>query len=299
MPEGQYQLAQIQYMDALEIAAQQMDSKLAPLMMQGSHKGKAVSPVDRLESFEMDEVTGRYEPVGRGETEFERRWVSPRSFDKRIVMDKKDLLETLKDPTSTYVEAMQAARARKKDSLCAAAFFADAKIGISGDETVSWATEGASNIVLQTVGSGSSASGFNFKKLREAIRILGENEVPDTEQIYVGLTANQIDKLYDEAIFVSSEHNKEALDAISDGKVTRLLGAYFVKTQRLTTDGDGYTRVPVWTKKGMHFGMWDDVYLDISPDKSLKMHPNAIYMAQSFNATRIDPKRVVEIKCAV
>ena len=60
MAEGQYQLAQIQYKDAIELAAQQMDSVLAPLFTQGSYKGKAVSPVDRLESFEMDEVTGRY-----------------------------------------------------------------------------------------------------------------------------------------------------------------------------------------------------------------------------------------------
>lgn len=297
MAEGQYQLAQIQYMDALELAAQQMDSVLAPLMEQGSHKGKSVSPVDRLESFEMDEVVGRYEPVGRGETEFERRWIAPRSFDKRLVMDKKDLLDTLKDPTSTYVQAMQAARARKKDSLCAAAFFGDAKIGIDGGTNVAWATEGANQIVLQTVGS-TAASGFNFKKLREAIRILRANEIPASEQVYVAITANQIDKLYDEALVVSSEHNKEALNAVSDGKVTRLLGAYFVLTERLETDGSGYTRVPVWTKKGMHFGMWDDVYLDIAPDKTLKMHPNAIYMAQSFNAARIDPKRVVEIKCA-
>lgn len=299
MAEGQYQLAQIQYKDAIELAAQQMDSVLAPLFTQGSYKGKAVSPVDRLESFEMDEVTGRYEPVGRGETEFERRWIAPRMFDKRIVMDKKDLLDTLKDPQSSYVQAMQAALMRKKDSRSANAFFADAKIGIAGDETVTWASEGANQIVLQTVGSGANPSGFNFAKLRAAIKIIRGNEVPTNEQIYVALTANQIDKLYDEAIFVSNEHNKEALDAVSDGKVTRLLGAYFVMTERLEVDGSGYTRVPMWTKKGMHFGTWDDMYLDISPDKTLKGHPDAIYMMASFNATRIDPKRVVEIKCAV
>lgn len=299
MAEGQYQLEQIQYKDSLVLAAQQMDSKLAPLFTQGSYKGKAVSPVDRLAAFEMDEVTGRYQPVGRGESDFERRWISPRYFDKRIVLDAIDALETLKDPQSTYVMGMQAARARKKDTLAANAFFADAKIGTAGDTTVTWASEGANQIVPQTVGSGASASGFNFAKLRAAIKILRANEIPDTEPVYVALTANQIDKLYDEAIVISSEHNKEALNAISDGKITRLLGAYFVLTERLEVDGSGYTRIPVWTRNGMAWGEWDSPYLDIDRDKTLAGHPIAIYMKQAFNGARIDPKRVVEIKAAV
>lgn len=298
MAEGQYQLQQIQYKDALVLAAQQMDSKLAPLFQQGSYKGKAVSPVDRLSAFEMDEVTGRYEPIGRGESEFERRWISPRYFDKRIVLDSIDALETLKDPQSSYVQSMQAARARKKDSLAAAAFFGDAKIGVAGDTTVTWASEGANQIVLQTVGSGSTASGFNLRKLREAIKIMRKNEIPENEAIYVGITANQIDKLYDEPLITSSLSNREALNAVADGKITRLLGAYFVLTERLELDGSGYRRVPVWTRDGMAWGDWDSPYLDIDKDKTLKGHPVAIYMKQAFNATRIDPKRVVEIKCA-
>lgn len=297
MAEGQYQLQQIQYKDALVLAAQQTDSKLAPLFTQGSYKGKAVSPVDRLESFEMDEVTGRYEPIGRGESEFERRWISPRYFDKRIVLDSIDALETLKDPQSSYVQSMQAARARKKDALAAAAFFGDAKIGVSGDTTKTWATEGAKQIVLQTVGSGATASGFNLMKLRAAIKILRKNEIPENEAIYIGINADQIDKLYDEPTVINSLSNREALNAVSDGKITRLMGAYFVLTERLETDGS-YRRVPVWTRAGMAWGEWDSPYLDIDRDKTIKGHPIAIYMKQAFNAARIDPKRVVEIKCA-
>lgn len=299
MAEGQYQLQQIQYKDSLEIAAQQVESKLAPLFMQSTYKGKAVSPVDRLDSFEMDDVTGRYQPVGRGESNFQRRWNFPKYFSKRIVLDGIDALESLKNPQSSYVENMQAARARKKDNFAVSAFFGDAKIGISGEETVTWATEGANQIVLQTAGSGATASGFNFKKLREAVKIIRQNEIPDSEQIFCALTANQIDKLYDEAVVISSEHNKEALNAISDGKVTRLLNVYFVLSERLALDGDGYTRVPVWTRKAMDWGTWDAPYLDIDRDKTLEFHPIAIYMKEACNAARIDPKRLVEIKCAV
>lgn len=299
MAEGQYQLQQIQYKDSLELAAQQVESKIAPLFMQNTYKGKAVSPVDRLDQFEMEDVSSRYQPIGRGETNFQRRWNFPKYFSKRIVLDSIDMLETLKNPQSIYVEGMQAARARKKDTLAVDAFFGDAKVGVAGDENVTWASEGSAQIVLQTVGSGATDSGFNFAKLRAAIKIMRQNEIPDSEQVYVALTANQIDKLYDEALVVSSEHNKEALNAISDGKVTRLLGAYFVLSERLAVDGSGFTRVPVWTKKAMDWGMWDAPYLDIAQDKTLEGHPIAIYMKEACNAARIDPMRLVEIKCAV
>lgn len=297
MAEGQIQLATLEYKSSLEIALQQKNAKVSSLLQQNSYKGENVSPVDRLSSFEMDEVSSRYEPIGRAETDWERRWNAPRMFDKRIVMDSFDMIKTFKDPKSAYVEAMRAALARKKDVLALEAMFGSAQIGKTGGTTVTWASEGANQIVLQTVGASSGNVKLNVKKLREARNILERNEIDlDTENVYCVVNATQGDALRDEALVVSTEHNRDALKVNSDGRIERFLGFNFIHSERLTSDGT-YTQVPVFTMGAVDFGTWDDMYLDIDRDKTLKGHPWAIYLKQSFGASRIDPKRLVEIKC--
>jgi hypothetical protein len=296
MPDSLIQLYTKQYSTNLEMGLQQDQSKLATRFMQGSHTGTMASPIDFLDAVEVREVSGRFEDIGRVLQEYKRRWLAPRSFDLPIYVDQNDLLKTIQDPNSALLMSQRAAFERNDDRRCIEAFFGDALTGNDGTTAVTWASEGANQIVLQTVGSsgGGTAVGLNVAKLRAARKILKQNFVDfDREEVFVGINAKADDDLLNEAQLISREYNEKLI--LKDGRIERFLGFTFVPTELLVTDGT-YTRVPVWTSRGMHFGTWAGFESKVSTDITKQGHPYQLYAKKTANATRLDPKRVVEIK---
>lgn len=296
MPDSLLQLYTKEYSTNLEMGLQQDQSKLAMRFAQGSHTGEVASPIDYLDAIEVQEVSGRFNPIGRIEQNYTRRWIAPRSFDLPLYVDKNDLLKTIQDPNSTLLMSQRAAFERNDDRRCIEAFWADALTGKDGTTTVTWASEGANQIVLQTVGSagGVTAVGLNVGKLRAARKILKQNFVDfDREEVFVGINAKADDDLLSEAQIISREYNEPLV--LKDGRIERFLGFTFVPTELLVTDGI-YTRVPVWTKSGMHFGTWAGFESKVTQDITLQGHPYQLYAKKTVNACRRDPKRIVEIK---
>jgi hypothetical protein len=106
----------------------------------------------------------------------------------------------------------------------------------------------------------------------------------------------QREDLLAEAQVESLEYNERPV--LKDGKIVSFLGFTFVPTERLPVDGSGFRRLPVWVKSGMHFGKWGSPRVDIREDTTLKGYPWRVYSFETCNATRRDPKKVVEIKIA-
>ena len=288
------QLYTKQYATSVELALQIKDSRLATRMMQGSHTGEMASPIDRILPVEAREVNGRFEQIGREEQEYVRRWVRPRSFDLPLYVDSFDELKTSNDPKSAIIESHRAAFERKRDAVCVDAFFGDAIIGKDGTETESWSAY-TGQVVAVDVGS-TGATGMNVAKLRAARKILKKNKVDMNEEIFVGINAEADDDFFDEAMIVSKEYNIDAPKVNSMGIVERFMGFTFVPFEDFLVDGSGYRRLPVWTKSAMHFGGWGSMTVDIGQDKTLKGYPWRVYGYGTWNATRRDPKKVVEIK---
>ncbi len=281
-----------QYATNIELLLQQKDARIAPFVMMGSHVGKQASPVDQIEKIEMQAKAGRFADIGRVDAELDRRWVYPVDRDLPQLIDEEDKLRLLTDPKSSYVANAVAAANREKDRQLIAAFFADAKTGESGGTTTSFL---AANQISQSTGA-SAATGLNVKKLREAKRILMSYDIDlNTEQIYCAINAKQHDDLLGEAQVVSTDFNEKPV--LVDGRVTRFLGINFIHTELLQTDGT-YRRIPVWIKSGMHLGMWGSVYTSIDKRTDLSGHPWQAYMKMTLGATRLDEKKVIEIKCA-
>jgi hypothetical protein len=296
MPDSTIQLYTKQYSDSLEMALQQRDSRFMDKFMQGSHRGESAAVLDRVDPVDTREVSGRFEPIGRVEHNYARRWIVPRSFDLPLYVDTFDDLKQTSNPQSTLVESSRAAFQRRHDDLCIDAFFGDARIGTQGTEVESWASF-TGQVVGVTVGGNGANMGLNVEKLKAARKILKKNEVDfDQETVYIGYNAEADEDLLAEAQVVSLEYNERPI--LKDGKIVSFLGFTFVPTERLPVDGSGFRRLPVWTKSGMHFGRWGSPRVDISEDKTLKGYPWRVYSFETCNATRRDPKRVVEIKIA-
>lgn len=272
---------------------QQKDSRLRSAVMTGTHKGEQASPVDQIDSIEMQEVVSRFAPMGRVDAAVDRRWVSPTSYDLPQLIDPNDELKILTDPKSTYVTNAVSAAMRKMDSVIAAAFFGTAKTGKTGTTSTTFP---AAQQVAVNEGAASNV-GLTVAKLRAAKKKLRAAEVDmDSDPIFCAITAEQEDDLLAEAQIISLDYNDKPV--LVDGKLKSFLGFNFIHTELLNVDGSSYRRVPCWAKSGMHLGIWQDMKTSISKRNDLSGEPWQAYLQLTIGATRVEEEKIVEIKCA-
>lgn len=282
-----------QYASNLQLLLQQTNSRLSDKVMRGSHVGEQAAIVDQVAKIEMQEPAGRFAPIGRVDAAVDRRWLAPESFDLPQLIDNIDKLKLLLDPTSTFVQNGVAAVNRRYDKSIFAAFFAAALTGKTGTTSTTFLS---ANQVAVTMGA-AAATGMNFKKLREAKRILMSYDIDlEKEEIFFSVTAKQHDELLAESQIVSMDYqNKPVLE---DGKIVRVLGMTLVHSELNVVNGSSYRRCPVWVKSGMHLGEWGTQVTDISKRTDLSGLPYQIYQSLTCNATRLDEKKVIEVICA-
>lgn len=282
-----------QFATNIELLLQQKGSKLRGLVTEASYMGEQASPVDQIGAIAMQPVVGRFEPIGRVDADTDRRWVLPSDFDLNQLVDSFDKLRLLQDPTSKFVENAMNAAGRQIDDLIIDSFFGTAKTGKSGSTSTSFL---AANQVAVNFGA-SANTGLTVAKLRQARKILMSNEVEmDSDPITVVATAAQMDNLLAEAQIISLDFNEKPV--LMDGKIQRFLGMNFIHCERLDVDGSSYRRIPVFAKSGMHLGLWNDIKTDVTQRKDLKGHPWQAYVYMSMGATRLEEKKIIEIKCA-
>lgn len=282
-----------QYATNVELLLQQKDTRLRSLVTQGQYIGEQASPVDQVDSVEMQEVTGRFEAMPRIDADVARRWVTPLDFDLPQMIDSFDKLRLLTDPNSVTVQNAVNAAKRKMDDVIIDAFFATSKTGKTGTGTESFTS--AQQVAVNQGASGNT--GLTVAKLREARRLLRAAEVDlDMDPITCVVTSKQEDNLLAEAQVISLDYNDRPV--LVDGKLKSFLGMNFVASERLDADGSSYRRVPVFAKSGMHLGIWNDITTDISQRKDVRGLPFQAYVYMTIGATRLELEKVVEIKCA-
>jgi hypothetical protein len=282
-----------QYATNVELLLQQKDSRLRSLVTQGSYVGEQASPVDQLDSIEMQSVTGRFEAMPRVDADTARRWVQPLDFDLPQMIDSFDKLRLLTDPGSMYVQNAVQAAMRKMDDVILGAMFGTARTGKTGSSSTTFP---AGQIVAVNQGA-SANTGLTVAKLREARRLLRAAEVDlDMDPITCVVTSRQEDNLLAEAQVISLDYNDRPV--LVDGKLKSFLGMNFVACERLTVNGSSFRQVPVFAKSGMHLGVWNDITTDVSQRKDLRGLPYMVYLYMTIGATRIEEKKTVQILCA-
>lgn len=282
-----------QYSTNIQLLLQQKGSKLRGTVASGSHVGKQASPVDQIGSVEMQPVVSRFAPMGRVDAPTDRRWVYPSDFDLPQLIDQFDKLRLLTDPESSYVQNAVFAAGRKMDDLIINAYFANANTGETGATSTAFL---AGNVVAVNFGAAGNV-GLTVEKMREAKRILMAHEVDfEVEEPTMVVTSTQHDNLLAQAQVVSTDFNDKPV--LVDGRVTRFLGINIKHSERLPLDGSSFRRVPVYVKSGMYLGLWNDITTDVSQRKDLQGLPWQAYVYMTAGATRIEEKKVVEIKCA-
>ena len=281
-----------QYTTNVQLLLQQKGSKLRGTVSTGSYSGKAAKAVEQVGAVNAQKRTQRHGDTPLISTPSDARWIYPVDYEWADLIDDQDKLRMLIDPQSSYAQNGAYALGRAMDDEIISAFFGTAKTGENGSTSTAFVT--ATQQISVSTGS-TGATGLNIAKLREAKKILMENEVDiDNEQLFCVITAEQHDDLLNEAQAISLDYNTRPV--LVDGRITAFMGFNFVHCERLGVDSSSYRRVPVYAKSGVHLGMWNDINTQIS-ERADKGYSTQVYCKGTFGATRTEEKKVVEILC--
>jgi hypothetical protein len=277
-----------QYSTNVGLLLQQRGSKLRDAVSTGSYTGKAAKAVEQIGAVTAQARTSRHADTPLISTPHDARWVFPTDYEWADLVDDQDRLRMLIDPTSPYAINGAYALGRAMDGLIISAALGTSKTGENGT------TNTAFDTANQQIAA--AATGLTIAKLREAKKILMENEVDvEMDPLYIAVTAAQMDDLLGTTEVTSSDYN--TVKALVQGQVDSFLGFKFIHTELLGVDGASARRVIAWAKSGVHLGMWNDINsrIDQRADKS---YATQVYVKGTFGATRTEEGKVVEILCA-
>jgi len=283
-----------QYSTNVQLLLQQKGSKLRKTVTEGSQVGKQASPVDQIAATVAKKRTSRYPALTAANTAADRRWVFPSDYDvDPELIDSVDKLKMLSDPQSSYVTNTTYALGRGMDLEITSSFFGTAKTGEQGATSTTFP---AGQQVAVTVGAG-AATGLNVAKLRAAKKLLLAAMVDlDNDDAFCAISAVQHDNLLGEIQAINLDYTDRPV--LVEGRITRFMGFTFINSELLPVDGSTYRRVPVWVKSGMYLGIWQEIVPNVSQRNDLAGLPWQVYAYGTFGATRLEEKKIVEIKCS-
>lgn len=287
-----------QFSTNLQLKLQQQGSKLRGKVDEGMHTGRQASPINQIGAISMRTPAGRFSPMPRVDAEFTRRWVFPVDKELPQLIDSFDELKTIVDPKSQYLTSAAAAVGRAWDDEIIAQAFGTAYTGNGADNAALTAeTFNTTNFrIADTFGAGSTSVGLTVAKLIEARRIFRHYHVDlEAEPLTLIIGSTQESDLLKQVQVVSTEFNDRP--TLVEGRVTRFLGFDIVVSERLGVASNIRDCIAL-CKSGMYLGMWKDMNSRVSQRNDLSGEPWQVYTSASFGATRTQPGKVLQVRCA-
>lgn len=286
------------YHSNLEMAFQQKQSRLRKTVTVGTQNSE-FDFWDRIGIVEANEVEGRHTDTPLNSTPYDRRRIQTKPYDWADLIDKKDKLRMLADPTSSYVLNARNAINRKMDRVIIEAATGTAYSGKNGNTAVTFPT--SQQIAVDFVSTGAAAnSNLTLDKLRKVILILRQNEVIDDDgenespdMITGVLTASQLDSLLRTTEVVDADY--AAVKALVNGRVNQFLGITFIYTELLKKTGDIRSCL-FYVKKGIRLSVASEFGSDVGPRRD-KRNSVQVYVTADFGAARMWEEAVVEVLC--
>ena len=284
-----------QYTTNVAHLLQIMGGKLRPHVTEGSYQSEGGAVVDQYGAVEMQEVTSRFQPMGRVDAATDRVWVYPVDYSLPQMVDSFDKLRMMIDPQGPLSQAAVKAAGRKQDTVIRDAFFGTAQTGKNGGTGVAFDT---TNHRIDAAVGAAADTGFNIDKIVNAIEVMENNDVDlEMEQACVMITPTQHADLLRQTQAINDDY-KAGLGITRDGRgfITEILGVKVLRS-RLTPSNASYRLCPMWVPSGMHLGMWKDVSARVDERPDIEGVPYQLYTTTTMGATRVEPGRVIQIEC--
>jgi len=269
------------FFEGITILAQQKMSRLRPLVRQETVKAK-IAFFDQIGQTSMVERTTRHTDTPLIEIEHRRRSVTMKFFHTADLVDEADIMEVINDPTSSYGLVMAMAAGRTIDDEIQQKFFADAKTGETGGDTVS-------HPASHQIASGSDP--MTIGKLLAAKRILDESEEDPTQKRHAGLSAKQIEDMLNTTEVASSDFN--TVKALAMGELNTFAGFNFVRYEGFGKTGSDRLN-PFWVESAMLMAMGQDIKGRVS-ERDDKDYSTQVYYSLRVGSTRMNETGVVRV----
>jgi hypothetical protein len=252
--------------------------------------------------------TGRHMNTPQIDSVHKRRRVTLNDYVWADLIDSADKIRTLIDPKGPYTQAAMWAMGRAMDDVIIQAASGLAYEGKEGGTPVALPN-------TQKIASVASNAGVNLNvaALRKAKEILDANDVDESLERYIVVTASQLNALLGQTEVTSSDFN--TVKALVQGQVDTFLGFKFIRTERLqpqvgsltinTTSGivgsgsgdaNGYRKVIAFAKPGILLSKGMDVRTRVS-ERDDKNYSEQVFAEMAIGATRMEEEMVVEILC--
>jgi hypothetical protein len=219
-----------------------------------------------------------------------RSRIMPETYDLSTLVDRNDILRMGTDPSNDYLKAFRAGYNRLIDQLILSQAIGSRYAVTTDDETETVTALGAG----QTVAEAGTAI-MSLAKLRAALQIFNENDVPPEEEKMLGMTPQAITDLLNEPEVIDSQANVVALNAIQEGKIMKLFGFNIFMTNRLPAATANIQDHVAWVRNGVCLGIMKDIESRMS-EESQYNYAIQLWMSMDFGVTRMQEKQVVKIQ---
>lgn len=278
--------------------AQQKGSRLRPYVTMEPMKGDERF-FDRVKPTVAVRADSKYADTPLIPTEFDRRALRASEYVWSDMIDWKDDLNLLIDPTSSIVEAGGYALGRIIDEVIIKhGFSGNAYEGAQGTTPVSFPSSQQIAVDHET---GGSNSGLTIEKLIAAKSLFGQNDI-DTDdprnELFLAVTQTQLDDLL--KLTKVQDINYNAVRALVEGTIKKFMGFTFIRTGLLEKSASGASTVrtcAAWCKSGIVLCLPQEITMRIGERQDKCYNWNA-FAKMKAGATRIEDKKVVQIFCA-
>lgn len=286
------------FRENLQLLLQQKASKLRITVDEGEYTGEGAMAVEQLQPTDVKDANDRYGDTPLIVPGFDARWVYPNDVEWGTIISRKDKLREVTDPTSALMQNAKAAFGRKIDQIIYNSCFADAKTGKNGSVTTAFPA--SQKVDVQLGGSGADV-GLTYDKLLAAKELLLAADVDvDNDELWMVITSRQNTDLMKIAEIKGDQYNEKPV--IVNGVVKSYMGFNFshvngkVDGQAIVKKTANNRLISAYAKSGIHLGRWNELETQLEVDVGKKYQPRP-YAFQSFGATRVEEKKVVQIPC--
>lgn len=280
------------YRSNIEVQFQQKGSRLRNTVRMESQNAE-FDFYDRIGPVEAQKVTTRHGDTPLNETPHDRRRIALEDYDWADLIDKKDKLRMLADPTSAYTQNAVYAMGRAVDRSIIAAATGTAYIGKTGATTQAFPA--ASEVAVDYVERGSAAnSNLTIGKLRRIRFLLESTEaIEDGELVTAAITSSQVQSLLQTTEITNADYN--SVKALVSGTIDTFMGFKFVRTQLLAKSGNNRECL-FYPMSGITLAMANELTVEVDrlPGKRYSVQ---VYVCGSFGSSRMWEEKVIRAKC--
>jgi hypothetical protein len=280
------------YRSNIEVQFQQRGSRLRGTVTNETQNAE-FDFYDRIGPVDAQKVTTRHGDTPLNETPHDRRRISLEDYDWADLIDRKDKIRMLADPTAAYTQNAVYAMGRAIDRAIIAAATGTAYTGKTGATAVTFPA--ASEVAVNYVESGGATnSNLTVGKLRRVRFLLESTEaIADGEEAFAVVTASQVQSLLRTTEVTSADYN--TVKALVNGTVDTFMGFKFVRTELLAKSGNNRECL-FYPRSGITLAMAMELAVEVDrlPGKRYSVQ---VYVCGSFGASRMWEEKVIRVKC--